>query len=51
MKYIGNSTSSKNTKKRMRSWAMKVPAMPVCRTNISIRNAFGFPGDGMWFQL
>ena len=46
MKYIGRSTNSKNTKNRMRSWAMNVPAMPVCKTSIREKNAFGLPGDG-----
>ncbi len=48
MKYIGSSTTSKNTKNSTRSWAMNVPAMPVWRTSISIRNAFGFPASGMF---
>ena len=48
MKYIGKSTSSKNTKNKMRSRAMNVPAIPVCRINIKMKNDFGFPGDGTW---
>ena len=48
MKYIGSSTSSKKTKNRIRSWAMNVPAMPVCSTSIRMKNAFGLPGVGMW---
>ena len=48
MKYIGSRTISKKTKNRMRSSAMNVPAMPVCRTSIRMKNAFGFPGSGMW---
>ena len=50
MKYIGSSTTSKKTKNRMRSWAMNVPAMPICSTSIRMKNALGFPGSGMWFQ-
>ncbi len=48
MKYIGSSTISKKTKNRMRSWAMNVPAMPICSTSIRMKNAFGLPGSGMW---
>ena len=51
MKYIGNKTSSKNTKNKMRSCAMNVPAIPVCNTSIKMKNAFGLPGDGMWLRL
>ena len=29
---------------------MNVPAMPICRMSIRMKNAFGFPGSGMWFQ-
>jgi len=47
MKYIGSSTTSKNTKNRIRSWAMNVPAMPTCSTSVRIRNAFGLPASGM----
>jgi hypothetical protein len=41
MKYIGSSTSSKKTKNRIRSWAAKVPFMPVSSTSSSMRNALG----------
>ena len=51
MKYIGSSTTSKNTKNRIRSWATNVPAMPTCSMRIRMKNAFGLPGSGMWFQL
>ncbi len=51
MKYIGRSTSSKNTKKRIRSCARKLPSIPVCSTRVRIRNAFGLCGSGKWFQL
>ena len=47
MKYIGSSTTSKNTKNKIRSWAMNVPAMPTCSTSVSIRNALGLPASGM----
>ena len=50
MKYIGSSTTSKNTKNRIRSWAMNVPAMPVCKTSIKMKKAFGLPGSGTWFH-
>jgi hypothetical protein len=50
MKYIGSRTTSKKTKKRIRSWAAKVPTMPVSRISIRIRNAFGFLGSGKWFH-
>ncbi len=50
MKYIGSRTSSKKTKKRMRSWAAKVPFMPVSRTSMRIRNALGLCGSGKWSQ-
>jgi len=46
MKYIGNRTSSKKTKNKMRSREMNVPAIPVCKTNIKMKNAFGLPGEG-----
>ena len=29
----------------------ELPAMPTCRSRISMRNAFVLPGSGMWFQL
>jgi hypothetical protein len=38
MKYIGNRTSSKNTKNKMRSREINVPAIPVCNTNIKMKN-------------
>ena len=50
MKYIGSSTTSKNTKKRMRSCATKVPTIPVSRIRMRMRNAFGFCGSGKWFH-
>ena len=50
MKYIGSSTTSKNTKNRMRSCATNVPTMPVSRMSVRMRNAFGFFGSGQWFQ-
>ena len=50
MKYIGSSTTSKNTKKRIRSWATKVPSMPVWSTRIRVRNALGLWGSGKWFH-
>ena len=50
MKYIGSSTTSKKTKNRIRSWATNVPAMPICRTSIRMKNALGLPGSGMWFH-
>ena len=50
MKYIGSRTTSKNTKKRIRSWATKVPTMPVSRMRMRMRKAFGLPGSGKWFQ-
>jgi hypothetical protein len=46
MKYIGSSTTSKNTKNRIRSWATKVPIMPVSRIRIRDRNALGLCGLG-----
>ena len=50
MKYIGRSTTSKKTKKRMRSWATKVPTIPVSRMRIKMRKALGFCGSGKWFH-
>ncbi len=47
MKYIGSSTTSKNTKNSTRSWATKLPIMPVWSTRIRVRKALGFPGSGM----
>ncbi len=48
MKYIGNSTSSKKTKNKIRSWAANVPFIPVSSTSSRIRNAFGLCGSGKW---
>jgi hypothetical protein len=48
MKYIGRSTSSKNTKKRIRSSDENVPFMPVASTRIRIRKALGLCGSGKW---
>jgi hypothetical protein len=45
-KYIGTSTSSQKMKNRIRSNAMKVPAIPVSSSSISARNAFVLPGLG-----
>ncbi len=45
-KYIGTSTISQNTKNRIRSKAMKVPAMPVSSSSINARNALVRPGSG-----
>ena len=50
-KYIGSSTISKKTKKRMRSSARNVPIMPISSTSIRTKNALTLPGSGMWFQL
>ena len=50
MKYIGSRTSSKKTKKRIRSWARKVPFIPVSSTSMRIRNALGLWGSGQWFH-
>ena len=50
MKNIGSSTTSKNTKKRMRSWATNVPFIPISRRRMSARNAFGLCGSGKWFH-
>ena len=50
MKYIGSRTTSKNTKKRIRSWARKVPTMPVSRMSRRVKKAFGLPGSGRWFH-
>ena len=47
-KYIGTRTSSQNTKNRIRSNAMKVPAIPVSSSSISARNAFVRPGGGTY---
>ena len=43
-KYIGTSTSSQNTKNRIRSNAMKVPAIPVSSSSISDDERLGAPG-------
>ena len=48
MKYIGRRTTSKKMKNRIRSWATKVPIIPVCRTRMSERNALGLCGWGKW---
>ena len=45
-KYIGTRTISQNTKNRIRSNAMNVPAIPVSSSSISARNAFVRPGSG-----
>jgi hypothetical protein len=45
-KYIGTSTSSQNTKNRIRSNAMNVPAIPVSSSSMSPMKAFVFPGLG-----
>ncbi len=50
MKNMGSRTTSKKMKKRMRSWATKVPIMPVSSRSISARNAFGLCGSGKWFH-
>ncbi len=49
-KYIGSSTTSKNTKNRIRSWARNVPTMPVSRISSRMRSAFGLRGSGKWFH-
>ncbi len=49
-KYIGSSTTSKNTKNRIRSCATKVPSMPVSRISSRMRNALGLRGSGKWFH-
>ena len=43
---MGTSTSSQNTKNRIRSNAMNVPAIPVSSSSIRARNAFVRPGAG-----
>src|SRR3954467_4505648 len=48
MKYIGSRTSSKKTKNRIRSWATKVPFIPVSRMRMRMRKAFGLYGSGKW---
>ena len=45
-KYIGTRTISQNTKNRIRSNAMNVPAMPVSKSSINARNALVRPGSG-----
>ena len=45
-KYIGTSTISQNTKNRIRSKAMNVPAIPVSSRSINARNALVRPGSG-----
>ena len=50
MKNIGRSTISKNTKKRIRSWATNVPFIPISSRRIRARNALGLCGSGKWFH-
>ncbi len=50
MKYMGRSTTSKNTKNKMRSCARKVPTIPVSSTRMRIRKALGLCGSGKWFH-
>ena len=50
MKNIGSRTISKKMKKRIRSWATKVPIMPVSSSSTRARNAFGLCGSGKWFH-
>ena len=45
-KYIGTRTISQNTKNRIRSNAMNVPAIPVSSRSIRARKAFVRPGSG-----
>src|SRR6478672_5127966 len=45
-KYIGTSTSSQNTKNKIRSNEMNVPAMPVISSSVSATNALVCPGWG-----
>ena len=45
-KYMGTRTSSQKTKKRMRSNAMNVPAMPVSSRSCRARKDFVRPGLG-----
>ena len=49
-KYMGSSTTSKNTKNKMRSWATNEPSMPVSSTSSSAKKAFTLPGSGTWFH-
>ena len=49
-KYIGSSTTSKKTKKRMRSCATNVPTIPVSRMSSRMKNALKLPGSGRWFH-
>ncbi len=51
MKYIGTRTSSQNTKNRIRSKAMNVPAIPVSSRSMRAMNAFGLPGLGRTFSV
>ena len=44
MKYIGTRTSSQNTKNRIRSKAMNVPAIPVSSSSIRARTPSACPG-------
>src|SRR4051794_3424390 len=50
-KYMGTSTSSRNTKNRIRSNEMNVPAIPVSSSSINARNAFVRPGAGTYRQV
>ena len=50
MKYIGSSTSSKNTKNSTRSSATKVPFMPVASTSVNAMNPLGLCGSGQWLN-
>src|SRR3990172_6980500 len=45
-KYIGTKTSSQNTKNRIRSNAMNVPAIPVSSSSMSETNALVRPASG-----
>ena len=48
MKYMGSRTSSKKTKNRIRSWAAKVPFIPVSSRSMRMRKALGLWGSGKW---
>src|SRR6266568_1133973 len=47
-KYMGIRTNSQNTKKRIRSNAMNVPAMPVMSKSVNATNALIRPGSGTY---
>ncbi len=47
-KYIGTRTISQNTKNKMRSNEMNVPAIPVSSNSIRAMNAFVRPGSGTY---